>query len=268
MRAVALVACFTLSASGAHAFKCTRVGDTTGPSQFWLNRTVTMQRSGEGHEVKAADIERVMKAAGDTWSNIACSDVAEVVGAATDDRVIGFDWSTGVGSPANHNIVVFRNDSSSDPLDTWEHDLAFIAITTVTFENASGQILDADVELNDAGFDFTACDSCTIHSDLQNTLTHELGHVLGLDHTPVEDATMFFSAPEGDTSKRTLADDDTQGICAIYPAGQPAGNCYPDSPRASPPKVTFTETLCGAGGGPTPIVVLAVLIRTRQLRRR
>ena len=231
-----VVAVVVGAATDARAFQCTRAGDL-GPSLFWPKRVVTLQRSGEGQEVKASDIERVMQTAAQTWSDIDCSDVVEQVGLPTDDRVVGFDWAAGTGSPANHNIVLFRNDDPADPLDTWTHDLGAIAITTVTFESNEGRLLDADVELNDANFAFTACDACDIHFDLENTLTHELGHVLGLDHSTDGEATMFPSAPEADTSKRSLGDDDIAAICTVYPADDAtAGNCYPESPRAKPPR--------------------------------
>ncbi|HEY4224054.1 MAG TPA: matrixin family metalloprotease, partial [Myxococcota bacterium] len=156
------------------------------------------------------------------------------------------------------------------PLDAWLHDTDALAITTVTFESNQGRLLDADVEVNDATFAFSACDpdQCQVQYDLQNTLTHEFGHVLGLDHTTVADATMFPSAPEGDTSKRDLSDDDIQAILLIYPAGQPAGECYDGVTRVDPPHVRFTPTICGAGGSAAPVLGLSVLLTLFARRRR
>ncbi|BDG07001.1 matrixin family metalloprotease [Anaeromyxobacter paludicola] len=54
--------------------------------------------------------------------------------------------------------------------------------------------------------------------DVQNTVTHELGHVLGLDHPPLAGATMSATATPGETSKRVLAASDVAGICTAYPA--------------------------------------------------
>ena len=72
-------------------------------------------------------------------------------------------------------------------------------ITTVFYvdhgEPDDGTILDADVELNDINFTFVVEPTTqqpragTEVSDLENTLTHELGHVLGLDHTCANAAT-------------------------------------------------------------------------------
>ena len=53
--------------------------------------------------------------------------------------------------------------------------------------------------------------------DLQSTLTHEIGHALGLGHSDIAEATMAPSIIGGDISKRTLDQDDINGICALYP---------------------------------------------------
>ena len=53
----------------------------------------------------------------------------------------------------------------------------------------AGRILDADVEMNNFNFAFTVDGTAPATAagrpvaDVQNTLTHELGHLLGLDHT-------------------------------------------------------------------------------------
>lgn len=52
--------------------------------------------------------------------------------------------------------------------------------------------------------------------DLQSVATHEVGHLLGLDHSNLNRATMYY-AYTGGTSARKLHDDDIQGVCALYP---------------------------------------------------
>ena len=50
-------------------------------------------------------------------------------------------------------------------------------------------------------------------ADVQNTLTHELGHALGLQHeADVTDAVMFPIAYDGDVDKRQLSGDDMAGL--------------------------------------------------------
>ena len=52
--------------------------------------------------------------------------------------------------------------------------------------------------------------------DVQNVMTHEFGHMLGLGHSDVTGATMVQGTYYGDISKRTLEQDDINGFNAIY----------------------------------------------------
>ncbi len=57
--------------------------------------------------------------------------------------------------------------------------------------------------------------------DLQGVFTHEYGHCLGLDHSPVPGATME-AAPASTVPLRSIESDDVQGLQAIY-GGAAAG---------------------------------------------
>lgn len=52
--------------------------------------------------------------------------------------------------------------------------------------------------------------------DVQNSITHELGHMLGLGHSTVTSATMYPSCTYGDISRRTLEQDDLNGFDYLY----------------------------------------------------
>lgn len=52
--------------------------------------------------------------------------------------------------------------------------------------------------------------------DLQGVATHEFGHVLGLGHSSVSTATMYYAVGYGDDSRRTLHQDDMDGLCSLY----------------------------------------------------
>ncbi len=94
-----------------------------------------------------------------------------------------------------------------------------LALTTVVYDRRNGVIQDADIDLNDESFFWTTnLDGVTVN-DVENTLTHELGHFLGFAHVTDPEATMFADSPEGETSKRTLEADDIDAVCTIYPAG-------------------------------------------------
>lgn len=114
----------------------------------------------------------------------------------------------------NHNTVRFAPDG--DPLAN-----GALAITVITFDAHAKQILDADVILNgEHGFDFYDHDMRNqgmVTYDLQNVLTHEFGHLLGLGEDYVdEDATMFAYSQPGEIGKRDLETVDKNSIGTLY----------------------------------------------------
>ena len=102
------------------------------------------------------------------------------------------------------------------------------AVTSVHYERDTGAILDADVEFNGVDFTWGTTGDPEV-SDVWNTMAHEAGHVLGLDHSSTLDATMYPYALVGETYKRDLWRDDVDGICAIYPLEVELEPC-PDPP--------------------------------------
>lgn len=116
---------------------------------------------------------------------------------------------------SNGNWINFVRDAA-----TWQaqqQSRAVVALTVLTYDRDTGEIRDADVLLDDVGHDFCVAPNCVgDRYDLQSTLTHELGHVLGLDHTTAAEATMNAGAAPGEWKKRSLESDDTVGVCTLY----------------------------------------------------
>ena len=115
------------------------------------------------------------------------------------------------GEKGGVNLLLFE--------DQWQHPeySKVIALTTLYYDDTTGVAVKVDVEMNDEDFYFTVSDDPKgTSTDVQNALTHEFGHVLGLDHSTVPTATMYYSADPGDLSKRTLHKDDLTGLCTIY----------------------------------------------------
>ena len=176
------------------------------------------------------------------------------------------------------NTVQFRSDFWGRNARLEEERLPYpqnaLAITSVFANRKTGEIVDTDVEINamfamwgDVVANPNLLRSPNTH-DLQNTLTHEFGHVVGLDHTcdgggqsnvtdnqgktvptcpgslDIQETTMAAIVMPGDTLRRSLAKDDQDGVCEIYPAdGKLAcsgdtseGGCsWVPSPRSSTP---------------------------------
>jgi len=91
-----------------------------------------------------------------------------------------------------------------------------MSLTNVTSSTITGQIIEADILFNpNVGFSTEATTPPNL-IDLQAVATHEIGHLLGLDHTPLASAVMFPLAA-GNTLSRTLTADDTIGVSTLYP---------------------------------------------------
>lgn len=95
-----------------------------------------------------------------------------------------------------------------------------LAITVITFDAQAKQILDADIVLNgEHTFGFFTEDKNIpgVVYDLQNVLTHEMGHFFGLgEQFEDEDATMYAYSQAGEVVKRDLGQVDLQEITTLY----------------------------------------------------
>lgn len=161
----------------------------------------------------ARQIENVMQASFDTWSAVTC-----------DGEPVGLEADVAAAqsrSNAPWESTVEFIDDASDWRDRMNDDNA-VAVTVMSFGVESGRIHGADIEINDWNFNLGICGAeCAPGiTDLENTLTHEVGHFYGLGHMPVgSPTTMEIWAAPGETQKRSLERDDKNGLCAIYPPG-------------------------------------------------
>ncbi|HKA87578.1 MAG TPA: MYXO-CTERM sorting domain-containing protein [Haliangiales bacterium] len=205
------------------------------------------------------------------------------------------------------NTVVFREDKWCTPAHGGMpedcHDPNITALTTVFHVDTvgaanEGQILDADMEINSVDFSMavgceTTCmtlGTSTDVEDLENTVTHELGHVMGLAHTcwpgdpaqapldntgqkvpqcfplaalpqAVRDTTMFPFEDPREIKKRSPEADDINGICTVYPKAKDPNLCAPVDPPGGGCAVP------GSGGGPGAWLALLGLAALRRRRR-
>jgi hypothetical protein len=168
------------------------------------------------------------------------------------------------GAHDGENRVIFRQlwpESASSTA---------LALTTVVYDRRTGVIQDADIDLNDESFFWTTnLDGVTIN-DVENSLTHELGHFLGFAHVADPEATMYADSPEGETEKRSLAPDDIDAVCTVYPAGAPTPGVDPIPTGISRGALTSASSCAaapigarGAGSAWWLLVLLIAWGRTR-----
>jgi predicted Zn-dependent protease len=179
--------------------------------RYRINEQGTNNFTGSSKEVP--HIEQLRRSVADSfaaWTEVTCSDMTLVDGGLTSDSNASYNS----GDDANTNLVIWHDDGWSSVASA----RAF-ALTSVTYNPKNGVIADADIEVNTEFYRFSAGEEPRAnHVDLLNTMTHEVGHFVGLDHTDLRDATMFGTAPVGETAKRSLHPDDIAGICATYPS--------------------------------------------------
>ena len=130
----------------------------------------------------------------------------------------------------NINTIAFVEDWMSRG-----YDMAAYAVTTVWHNTSTGEIYDADMEVNNGRGPYGVCDAsagCTDGTvDLQNVITHEAGHYFGMAHTPDSTvATMYAVSPPGEVLKRILKTDDVDGFCNAYGAGFGDDDCDEEPP--------------------------------------
>jgi hypothetical protein len=177
----------------------------------------------------------------------------------------------------DHPSVNVIGHLSSDAWREAEHDPHAFAVTNVRFVPDSGVLLGADMWFNGEMGRFQGCpdEGCappTRAVDLLNVATHEAGHLLGLAHSSVAGSTMECRASPTDTDKRSLEQDDRDGLCAIYPPGVAFGADYVGGKWAPLLRGARSQSCAvqAAGGGADWRWVVALglfaLLRRRSLR--
>lgn len=199
-------------------------------------------------DTEAVATDAALTASMATWNAVTCSYLKLGDAGTVTNAAIGFDRTRDDNTNAVKWIEV-----------DWPENRSAIAATLTTFECDTGKLVDADVLFNGEDFTFTTDPGVLpTAADIENTMTHELGHLVGFDHNPDPQSTMYFEAPLGETIKRDLTADDAAGMCAVYMVGSEPdldeGGCCSTGDR-------------GARGPGALALAVAAMLFTRRRRR-
>jgi hypothetical protein len=235
----------------------------------------------------SAAVTAAVKGAAAAWSRpfFTCTTLQLSVTTDADEGLVGRD---------NLNQVVFRpNRWCRDSGQCY--DASALAITTITV-SSTGAILDADIEVNAVNYkwdDLTGKAPANGTMDLQSALTHEVGHLVGLDHNcyvqgtdkhpldengkpapdcagaspAVKEAIMFPSIVGTSPVRRRLSADESNFVCQVYQlkagaqpvCGASADGGAPDA-RRSDAGAAEDPPGCAAGGRPRTSASLALAL--------
>lgn len=187
---------------------------TKGAKLSWPTSCIAYATNRLGtQDLDPADTRAIIRKTFQAWSDVPCPDGGVASMTFQELEPIACKKSQYNKAAPNVNVILFQDDD-------WKYRGidGTLAKTSVTYNDETGEIYDADIEVNTANNTVTISDDpAKIQYDLQAIMTHEVGHFIGVAHSADPSAVMFASYSPGSTAQRTLTPDDVDAVCAIYP---------------------------------------------------
>ncbi|MCP4807440.1 MAG: matrixin family metalloprotease [Proteobacteria bacterium] len=222
--------------TSAHAYQA--LTNASGSGIVWQEMPIAFEINPANTQgLDEAAVEANIRRAASVWAGVPGSDIEFDV-EMTDASGTAHD---------GHALVYFTDD--------WTHDPNLLALTS-NWSTPEGTIISFDIAINDADHDWSLSGESE-HSDLQNTMAHEFGHVLGLGHESEEsEATMWSSSKRGEILKRDLHTADEVGVVSLY-----ANRDFGDEDQTSLPLAC--SSLAAGHGSLLALVAIAFARRRR-----
>ncbi len=208
-----LLALTALAALGGAALVRAHVRLITGaggPPLFWSganNISIVISSTGSD-DISDGSHETAIRNAIEAWNGASLT-FANLVENTSPTQQARTDWMM-----TDLHLVFFDENNTSGFFPGMS---GTVAITPVSFFG-SGQIVDADVIYNGKDHTFTTSGAPGAF-DVQDIGAHELGHLLGLDHSGWAGATMYPWVSPTVIEHRSLSQDDVNGMRDAYPQG-------------------------------------------------
>ena len=174
------------------------------PIKYWINpEECPVIEDQIGTEISIVD---VMEHATAQWSTVSCAEVSFQYMGTTDET-----WG-----PDSQNTVY----CVSNP-EEWAFGPGAAGATLWIPQENEDDPMEVDLALNAAELNWVVGGGDALTDDTVDPralVTHEIGHWLGMSHTPDPFATMYF-ATLPNALQMTLNGDDKAGLCSIYPNG-------------------------------------------------
>jgi hypothetical protein len=229
--------------------------DPDGPYLYWRARRISFVLDAAGcPDADMGHTRAAVLRAFNSWEAQPCTDVFFVYEGEVEGLLPDHVYEPEDDEVDGYNLIVW--------LDDWPWSEERLAQTRILRNELTGEILDADIFLNGRDYYWTAADWVVI--DIENVLAHEVGHLLGFEHTTDPEATMYDGYVEGETLKRNLEGTDIRGLCEVYPTDRPTPDVVEDD--------TEFATGCGCVTIPRPIasgpwLAVAVTLLLRRIRK-
>ncbi len=215
MRGVSLSVALVAAAlfAGALSAHVRLINSGNGRPLYWSNPAnigITISSQGSDNLPDQSDLW-AMRGSIASWNRATgtSAQLVEDTAAASQART---DWAAD-----DLHLMMFDETNSSGYLPPGS---GIVAVTPVWFVSG-GRIIDADVLFNGRTFSFTTSGQSGSF-DVEDVATHELGHLLGLDHSGCVGASLYPYVSPGMTLHRSISSDDEHGLRDAYPSGSRA----------------------------------------------